>query len=153
MSMSAKSTPEYLISNAEQYPNENAISWKDDSGNWINMNWAEFCNTSMSVAKSLLAMGFESGSECLRSEVRKGPRLGLHLARSLDFFLGASRSIDRQALAWRKLYVGQHVGVYRLHFGHSCGGAGRCVGQQVCGVGRGCGVAWLQYSRYISTFE
>ncbi len=61
--MSAKSTPEYLISNAEQYPNENAISWKDDSGNWINMNWAEFCNTSMSVAKSLLAMGFESGDK------------------------------------------------------------------------------------------
>ncbi len=61
--MSAKSTPEYLISNAEQYPNENAISWKDDSGNWINMNWAEFCNTAMSVAKSLLAMGFESGDK------------------------------------------------------------------------------------------
>ena len=61
--MSAKSTPEYLISNAEQYPNENAISWKDDSGNWINMNWAEFCDTAMSVAKSLLAMGFESGDK------------------------------------------------------------------------------------------
>ena len=61
--MSAKSTPEYLISNAEQYPNENAISWKDDSGNWIHMNWAEFCDTAMSVAKSLLAMGFESGDK------------------------------------------------------------------------------------------
>ena len=61
--MSAKSTPEYLISNAVQYPNENAISWKDDSGNWINMNWAEFCDTAMSVAKSLLAMGFESGDK------------------------------------------------------------------------------------------
>jgi len=61
--MSAKSTPEYLISNAVQYPNENAISWKDDSGNWMNMNWAEFCDTAMSVAKSLLAMGFESGDK------------------------------------------------------------------------------------------
>ena len=61
--MSAKSTPEYLISNAQQYPNENAISWKDDSGNWIHMNWAEFCDTAMSVAKSLLAMGFESGDK------------------------------------------------------------------------------------------
>ena len=61
--MSAKSTPEYLISNAEQYPNENAISWKDDSGTWIHMNWAEFCDTAMSVAKSLLAMGFESGDK------------------------------------------------------------------------------------------
>ncbi|MDP7659306.1 MAG: AMP-dependent synthetase/ligase [Candidatus Thalassarchaeaceae archaeon] len=29
----------------------------------MNMNWAEFCNTSMSVAKSLLAMGFESGDK------------------------------------------------------------------------------------------
>ena len=30
--MSAKTTPEYLISNAEQYANENAISWKDGNG-------------------------------------------------------------------------------------------------------------------------
>jgi len=57
--MSAMTTPEYLISNAEKYADENAISWKGPSGNWVNMTWSEFCNTTMSVAKSLLALGFQ----------------------------------------------------------------------------------------------
>ena len=61
--MSAKTTPEYLISNAEKYANENAISWKDDSGNWVSMSWSEFCDTTMGVAKSLIAMGFEAGDK------------------------------------------------------------------------------------------
>ena len=61
--MSAKTTPEYLISNAEKYANENAISWKDDSGNWVSMTWSEFCDTTMGVAKSLIAMGFEAGDK------------------------------------------------------------------------------------------
>ena len=52
-------TPEYLISNAEKYANENAISWKDGSGNWVSMTWSEFCDTTMRVAKSLLALGFQ----------------------------------------------------------------------------------------------
>ena len=61
--MSAMTTPEYLISNAEKYANENAISWKDDSGNWVSMSWSEFCDTTMRVAKSLIAMGFEAGDK------------------------------------------------------------------------------------------
>jgi len=61
--MSAKTTPEYLISNAEKYANEDAISWKDESGNWINMTWSEFCETAMSVSKSLIALGFEEGDK------------------------------------------------------------------------------------------
>ena len=61
--MSAKTTPEYLISNAEKYANENAISWKDGSGNWVSMTWSEFCDTTMGVAKSLIAMGFEAGDK------------------------------------------------------------------------------------------
>jgi long-chain acyl-CoA synthetase len=61
--MSAMTTPEYLISNAEKYANENAISWKDDSGNWVSMTWSEFCSTTMGVAKSLIAMGFEAGDK------------------------------------------------------------------------------------------
>jgi len=52
-------TPEYLISNAEKYANENAISWKGSSGNWVNMTWSEFCGTAMGVSKSLLALGFQ----------------------------------------------------------------------------------------------
>jgi len=61
--MSAKTTPEYLISNAEKYANENAISWKDGAGNWVSMTWSEFCDTTMGVAKSLIAMGFEAGDK------------------------------------------------------------------------------------------
>ena len=57
--MSAMTTPEYLISNAEKYANENAISWKGASGNWVNMTWSEFCGTAMGVSKSLLALGFQ----------------------------------------------------------------------------------------------
>ena len=57
------STPEYLISNVEKYANENAISWKDGSGNWISMTWSEFYDTTMGVAKSLIAMGFEAGDK------------------------------------------------------------------------------------------
>ena len=56
-------TPEYLISNVEKYANENAISWKDGSGNWISMTWSEFYDTTMGVAKSLIAMGFEAGDK------------------------------------------------------------------------------------------
>jgi long-chain acyl-CoA synthetase len=61
--MSAMTTPEYLISNVEKYANENAISWKDGSGNWISMTWSEFYDTTMGVAKSLVAMGFEAGDK------------------------------------------------------------------------------------------
>jgi long-chain acyl-CoA synthetase len=61
--MSVMSTPEYLISNVEKYANENAISWKDGSGNWISMTWSEFYDTTMGVAKSLIAMGFEAGDK------------------------------------------------------------------------------------------
>ena len=57
--MSAMTTPEYLISNAEKYANENAISWKGPSGDWVNMTWSEFCGTAMGVSKSLLALGFQ----------------------------------------------------------------------------------------------
>ena len=61
--MSAMTTPEYLISNVEKYANENAISWMDGSGNWISMTWSEFYDTTMGVAKSLVAMGFEAGDK------------------------------------------------------------------------------------------
>ncbi|MEO2179260.1 MAG: AMP-binding protein, partial [Candidatus Poseidoniia archaeon] len=51
------------ISNVEKYANENAISWKDGSGNWISMTWSEFYDTTMGIAKSLIAMGFEAGDK------------------------------------------------------------------------------------------
>ena len=59
--MSAMITPEYLLSNAKKYANEPALSSKDADGNWVTTTWAEFSNYTMDVAKSLIAMGFESG--------------------------------------------------------------------------------------------
>ena len=59
--MSAMITPEYLLSNAEKYANEPALSSKDSAGNWDTTTWAEFSDYTMDVAKSLIAMGFESG--------------------------------------------------------------------------------------------
>ncbi len=59
--MSAMITPEYLLSNAKKYANEPALSSKDAAGNWDTTTWAEFSAYTMDVAKSLIAMGFESG--------------------------------------------------------------------------------------------
>ena len=54
-------TPEYLLSNAEKYANEPALSSKDSAGNWDTTTWSEFSAYTMDVAKSLMSMGFESG--------------------------------------------------------------------------------------------
>ena len=59
--MSAMITPEYLLSNAEKYANEPALSSKDSAGNWDTTTWSEFSAYTMDVAKSLMSMGFESG--------------------------------------------------------------------------------------------
>jgi len=59
--MSAMITPEYLLSNAEKYANEPALSSKNPAGGWNTTTWAQFSEYTMDVAKSLIAMGFESG--------------------------------------------------------------------------------------------
>ena len=59
--MSAMITPEYLLSNAEKYANEPALSSKTSAGNWHTTTWSEFSAYTMDVAKSLMSMGFESG--------------------------------------------------------------------------------------------
>ena len=59
--MSAMITPEYLLSNAEKYANEPALSSKTRAGNWHTTTWSEFSAYTMDVAKSLMSMGFESG--------------------------------------------------------------------------------------------
>ena len=61
--MDAKTTPEYLISNANDIPNQPAISWKDGSGNWVTLTWSEFYETAKEVARSLISMGFEAGDK------------------------------------------------------------------------------------------
>ncbi len=61
--MSAMITPEYLLSNAEKYANEPALSWKDGSGNWVTMTWSEIERATMQVARSLISLGFEAGDK------------------------------------------------------------------------------------------
>ena len=48
-------TPQYLLENIKKYPNENALSIKDSSGNWNRQSWKDFYNLTESISKSLLA--------------------------------------------------------------------------------------------------
>lgn len=59
--MDAKTTPEYLKSNAVNMPDAIALSYKDESGNWVRMTWSDFHDVTMKMAKSLIAIGFEPG--------------------------------------------------------------------------------------------
>mgnify|MGYP001473604644 CR=1 FL=1 len=52
-------TPKYFLQNVEKYPNEPAISIKDEEGNWQTDSWKEFYDDVLSVAKALLACGVE----------------------------------------------------------------------------------------------
>ena len=61
--MSAMTTPEYLMANAKNHGNEKAISTKNSDGEWNHINWKEFHDQTASVAKSLIALGFEEGDK------------------------------------------------------------------------------------------
>ena len=50
--MTAKITPEYLLDNAEKFPNEPAISSKDGDGQWDTTTWSQAKDMTMDVAKS-----------------------------------------------------------------------------------------------------
>jgi len=56
-------TPEYLMANAKNHGDEIAISSKGSNGDWNDMNWSEFHDQTASVAKSLIAMGFNEGDK------------------------------------------------------------------------------------------
>ena len=75
--MDAKTTPEYLISNALNMPDNDALSWKDSSGNWIRSSWSDFYNCTMKMAKSLIALGLnrEITSASTRTTEWNGMRL------------------------------------------------------------------------------
>ena len=51
------------MENASKYANEPAVSWKDDSGNWVTMTWQDFYSISVKVAQSLISLGFEHGDK------------------------------------------------------------------------------------------
>ena len=54
-----KNTPQLLINNANQYPDEPAISIKDVNGQWQTDSWADFFEYAMQISKSLLASGLQ----------------------------------------------------------------------------------------------
>jgi long-subunit acyl-CoA synthetase (AMP-forming) len=51
------------MANAKNYGNEKAISTKDSDGNMNHISWSEFHDQTASVAKSLIAMGFQEGDK------------------------------------------------------------------------------------------
>jgi long-chain acyl-CoA synthetase len=61
--MSAKTTPEYLFDNAENFPNEAAISSKDSNGDWDTTTWSQFRDYAMDLSKALMAHGFQKGDK------------------------------------------------------------------------------------------
>ena len=52
-------TPQIFKNNANQYPNEPAISVKDNNGKWNSSTWLEFYNYTIQISKSLLASGLQ----------------------------------------------------------------------------------------------
>ena len=50
-------TPKHLIENAKKYPDKVALSFKDNSGNWVPQSWSEFYNSTELISKSLIACG------------------------------------------------------------------------------------------------
>ena len=61
--MSTPTTSEYLIENAKKYADKPALSSKNESGDWDTTTWSEFYNETMSLAKSLMASGFQKGDK------------------------------------------------------------------------------------------
>ena len=53
-------TPQYLLENVKKYPNENALSIKDNSGNWKNQSWKDFHELTDSISKSLFEKEFQT---------------------------------------------------------------------------------------------
>ena len=55
-------TPELLINNKSNYPNEPAITNKID-GKWVTDTWSDYYNLVLSVSKSLIACGINPGDK------------------------------------------------------------------------------------------
>ncbi|MDP6220523.1 MAG: AMP-binding protein, partial [Candidatus Thalassarchaeaceae archaeon] len=61
--MSPKTTPQYLIYNAEKYPDEPAISSKLPDGQWDTSTWSQFRDYTVEVARALIGLGFEKNDK------------------------------------------------------------------------------------------
>ena len=55
-------TPQILLNNKNNYPNESALSVKID-GNWKILTWSDYYDFVMKISKSLVAFGLEPGEK------------------------------------------------------------------------------------------
>jgi long-chain acyl-CoA synthetase len=60
--MSAETTPQRLLRNAKNYPDEPALS-SPHFGGWKTDTWSEFTSFVIQIARSLIAHGFEAGDK------------------------------------------------------------------------------------------
>tara|TARA_B100000287_G_scaffold431100_1_gene487684 strand:- start:29 stop:1807 length:1779 start_codon:yes stop_codon:yes gene_type:complete len=58
-----KTTPQYLLDNVSNFPNEPALSMKDKQGNWKTQSWKEFYTELIKISKSLIAYGIEKNDK------------------------------------------------------------------------------------------
>ena len=49
-------TPKIIIKNAEDFPNEPALSIKDSSNNWQTDSWADLKDHAFKISKSLISL-------------------------------------------------------------------------------------------------
>ena len=58
-----RTTPQYLIQNLENYPDESALSIKDDNGNWDTDTWKDVYEKVLEVSKALVACGIKKNDK------------------------------------------------------------------------------------------
>ena len=56
-------TPKHLIENADKYPDKPALSFKNESGNWVENSRADFYNSTKIISKSLIACGINKNDK------------------------------------------------------------------------------------------
>ena len=73
-------TPQFFKNNANQYPNEPAISVKDNNGKWNSSTWLEFYNYTIQISKSLLASGLQPNDKISIYSYNRKERYGCYQA-------------------------------------------------------------------------
>ena len=58
-----KTTPQYLIQNFESYPDQPALSIKDNNGNWDTDTWKDVYKNVLEVSKALVACGIKKNDK------------------------------------------------------------------------------------------
>ena len=81
-------TPQILINNAKQYPNEPAISIKDANGEWKTDNWTEFFDYTMQISKSLISLGIGPNEKISIYSYNRKEWYGCYLASQMSHIVG-----------------------------------------------------------------